>query len=1057
MAINKKLIHFQNKSTFNAQLKAGNLKDTSIVFIKDTQEIWTHGQLYSKNELQEALQNLSNNLDTISNNVTTNTRNLELQDKRIDYNTTAITAHIQNKQNPHSVTKEQVGLSNVTNDAQVKRSEMGANNGVATLNTNGKIPESQLPAGVTSSLILGEEEGTAYEGSKGSRNKFLLDRLINHGLSTIDSGSITNTNTGIKIPNDNLIYNISSTDIDVVDSPINIPVADKTKTTGSGLLLNTDKKKLDGLFDIAGGLQDIDVANPTANGITLGLDYYTFNKTTGETGTNTRNISIPALTDSNTTLSNCGLLTGIDRLRYETAATYTDNLPTNIVGSGHATAAENGIILSLDATNKENGDVSSKDILIPLATLEHCGLISSSDRTTLNSLRESRVFTEEYERAINSIFGTPYVKAITTTKDADFVSINYGVYNPRENTTTAYTRSIPAATETTAGVITSADRVTINNLNTEYIKNLQNSTSNATTFKCNFNTYNPVTNTSSSTYFIIDSATTSHAGLMSAQDKAKLNSLSVTKNGIPTGGSKNQILAWQSDGVAKWEDLSNVFGNLEDVLAYGVQWDDNQIDSHLTRIGNMSLHKSLPIQNQLKGCIAQGNVVQYWLDNNDWRFKSSVSNPANVTLGLGSTLSLFKIPSINQVDINTGRYFYCIENTTKCIGKITNVSGEDVTVEWDNAPTTVPKKIVMGSMLDGFDGTVKIYCPEFYILSQHKNSKHRVLISTVKLSDQWEYQPAILVDAYKCTVLNAKTDYGYLATLPINSAISVVNTNAYCRGGENRASLDQYLTGDHKSIWNTDLGKPRTNINRTTMRTYAQNAGCDLINYNQYKNIFYWLYVIEYANFNCQEEMQSLTAEGYRQGGLGQGLSNFLTECVEQGHTSMCAPCGVGDTLGNRTDQILAADTKGTYYIPRWRGFENTFGELYTVIDGLNISNAGEGLELYACTDPKEYNDNLIEAPYTSIGKVESQNTYVTKFNLGTHAHIIPKEFISTTSAEIGPLYCHFNTKHVGEPAAGGRIGLNTKCGLASIDFLTSDKYVFAGYRTVSTDVQLPN
>ena len=846
MAINKKLIHFQNKSTFNAQLKAGNLKDTSIVFIKDTQEIWTHGQLYSKNELQEALQNLSNNLDTISNNVTTNTRNLELQDKRIYNNTDAITAHIQNKQNPHSVTKEQVGLSKVTNDAQVKRSEMGTNNGVATLDANGKVPESQLPAGVTSSLILGEEEGTAYEGSKGSRNKFLLDRLINHGLSTIDSGSITNTNTGIKIPNDNLIYNTSSTDIDVVDSPINIPVVDKTKTTGSGLLLNTDKKKLDGLFDIAGGLQDIDVANPTDNKITLGLDYYTFDKTTGETGTRTRNVYIPA-------------------------------------------------------------------------------------------------------------------------------------------------------------------------------------------------------------------ATTKQAGLMSAQDKAKLNSLSVTENGIPAGGSKNQILAWQSDGVAKWEDLSNILGNLEDVLAYGVQWDDKQIDSHLTRIGNISLHKSLPIQNQLKGCIAQGNVVQYWLDNNDWRFKSSVSNPANVTLGLGSTLSLFKIPGINQVDINTGRYFYCIENTTKCIGKITNVSGEDVTVEWDNAPTTVPKKIVMGSMLDGFDGTVKIYCPEFYILSQHHNSKHRVLISTVKLSDQWEHQPAILVDAYKCTVLNAKTNYGYLATLPINSAISVVNTNAYCRGGENRANLDQYLTGDHKSIWNTDLGKPRTNINRTTMRTYAQNAGCDLINYNQYKNIFYWLYVIEYANFNCQEEMQSLTAEGYRQGGLGQGLSNFLTECVEQGHTSMCAPCGVGDTLGNRTDQILAADTVGTYYIPRWRGFENTFGELCTVIDGLNISNAGEGLELYACTDPKEYNDNLIEAPYTSIGKVESQNTYVTKFNLGTHAHIIPKEFISTTSAEIGPLYCHFNTKHVGEPAAGGRIGLNTKCGLASINFLTSNNYVFAGYRTVSTDVQLPN
>lgn len=36
-------------------------------------------------------------------------------------------------------------LGNVTNDAQVKRSEMGVANGVATLNENGKVPSSQLP------------------------------------------------------------------------------------------------------------------------------------------------------------------------------------------------------------------------------------------------------------------------------------------------------------------------------------------------------------------------------------------------------------------------------------------------------------------------------------------------------------------------------------------------------------------------------------------------------------------------------------------------------------------------------------------------------------------------------------------------------------------------------------------------------------------------------------------------------------------------------------------------------------------------------------------------
>jgi hypothetical protein len=41
-----------------------------------------------------------------------------------------------------TVSKSDVGLSNVTNDSQVKRSEMGIANGVATLDSNGKVPSS---------------------------------------------------------------------------------------------------------------------------------------------------------------------------------------------------------------------------------------------------------------------------------------------------------------------------------------------------------------------------------------------------------------------------------------------------------------------------------------------------------------------------------------------------------------------------------------------------------------------------------------------------------------------------------------------------------------------------------------------------------------------------------------------------------------------------------------------------------------------------------------------------------------------------------------------------
>ncbi len=81
MAINKKLIHFNNKSTFNTQKVSTNSTNTSykvggvgttisgapdikyqsIVFIKDTQEIWTHDKFYpcpfTKSELQSLLNN----------------------------------------------------------------------------------------------------------------------------------------------------------------------------------------------------------------------------------------------------------------------------------------------------------------------------------------------------------------------------------------------------------------------------------------------------------------------------------------------------------------------------------------------------------------------------------------------------------------------------------------------------------------------------------------------------------------------------------------------------------------------------------------------------------------------------------------------------------------------------------------------------------------------------------------------------------------------------------------------------------------------------------------
>jgi hypothetical protein len=56
-----------------------------------------------------------------------------------------VTTHVGNKQNPHGVTKAQVGLSKVINETQIPSNQKGFPNGVATLDANGKVPVEQMP------------------------------------------------------------------------------------------------------------------------------------------------------------------------------------------------------------------------------------------------------------------------------------------------------------------------------------------------------------------------------------------------------------------------------------------------------------------------------------------------------------------------------------------------------------------------------------------------------------------------------------------------------------------------------------------------------------------------------------------------------------------------------------------------------------------------------------------------------------------------------------------------------------------------------------------------
>ena len=398
---------------------------------------------------------------------------------------------------------------------------------------------------------------------------------------------------------------------------------------------------------------------------------------------------------------------------------------------------------------------------------------------------------------------------------------------------------------------------------------------------------------------------------------------------IPAGGTAGQILVNNGDGTAEWQDNQGGGGGidytgLEDIYSYGVEWDSTVADPTLTRIGNPLLHKSLPIQSQYKGCVANGAEINYYLNPNDWSQKA------------------------------------------------------------DGTP----------SVLDGTDGTVRVHIPKFYGKSGVEGTKRWVRMSTIKMDNTWIEIPEMLVDAYRSTV-----DTTVSAT---PKAVSVVNTTAQFRGGGNRTANDTYLDTD---AFRSDLGKPRTNISRANMRTYATNAGSEMLCYEYYKWIFYWAWVVEYATLNSQKAYTAdLTAEGYHQGGLGDGVTTWNGDWNTYNGYYPLTPCGYCNDIGNFTgvkdlvipETVINESTtvaSKTFKVPRWRGFDNPFGDIWTNLDGIILERtaANQPSSVYTTTDPTAFgDDNTAKGKMTVAGTEIASDGWIKDYDRGETGEIIP-------------------------------------------------------------------
>lgn len=393
-----------------------------------------------------------------------------------------------------------------------------------------------------------------------------------------------------------------------------------------------------------------------------------------------------------------------------------------------------------------------------------------------------------------------------------------------------------------------------------------------------------------------------------------------TTDNIIDGGTNNVTSGAIYSALKEKADKDNI----KNILAYGVQWDTTKSTPDCTRIGNPELHRTLPIQESLKGCIFKDGEVKYYLDPTDWTKKADGSGNA---------------------------------------------------------------------LLDGTDGDVMVHHMKFYGYSEADGDLRRVWISTFKISDDWQEIPEGVVSAYRLTT-DASDSSKVLGR-------SVINTTTAFRGGGNRPDYDAYLDTDP---FRSDLGKPRTNITRSTFRTYARNNNLELLDYETYKWVFFWLPVIEYSTFDIQRAFNaSLTTGGLHQGGLGPGVTNVNWGKWESYNGNYpIVPCGYTNEFGNQsgvkdyTFPIIdgTTDPATSIQVNRYRGIEQPFGDVWTNLDGvLSQYLTTDTLRHYYVTDdPEKYSDSDI-SQMRQIAAVAVTSGYVKEFVLGSHGEIVPLSF----------------------------------------------------------------
>ena len=371
-----------------------------------------------------------------------------------------------------------------------------------------------------------------------------------------------------------------------------------------------------------------------------------------------------------------------------------------------------------------------------------------------------------------------------------------------------------------------------------------------------------------------------------------------------------------------------------------------------------------------------------------------------LVIGVGNTKPTFPYDYYYGVKINTN----VADTTLERVGRaelhaslpvqsqmrrcLLNDNGEVVT--YLHATDSTKTDTGATADLTGASGMVMVEIPEHYRKFEFDGSNILALISAFPLPGFHKVRK-VYRSAYEATVERST-----------HKLASVVNTTADFRGGNNTAAWDD----TYRSL----LGRPATSLSLTNFRSYARNRGaaglndkgwnCDL--YEAQLNT-YWLFVIEYAQLNCQTAFTAqLTEEGYRQGGLGDGVTTLQDgKWNSFNNHNPFIPCGITNSLGNATgvvDYEMPEEYGAalTVHVPSYRGIENPFGHVWSWTDGILVavqSEADGAKSLFyraADDNPANFNSSNYDG-YVQRGELSRSNGYVKEILCGEYGDNMPQ------------------------------------------------------------------